>query len=59
MFLGLMVGGFVTSLMFPVAAFATQSIMADSLYPMLQTAISLLEIHFKLIFLTCDGASAD
>jgi hypothetical protein len=57
----LMVRGIVTSLKFPLAAFATQSISADFLYPILWTAISLLEIHLKLkvLFLTCDGASAN
>lgn len=57
----LMVRGVTTSLKFPLAAFATQSISADFLYPIVWTAISLLEVHLKLpvLFLTCDGASAN
>ena len=57
----LMVRGIATTLKFPLAAFATQNISSDLLFPILWSAIFLLEIHLKLkvLFLTCDGASAN
>jgi hypothetical protein len=57
----LMVRGVATSLRFPFAGFATNSITADFLYPILWKAVSILEVTVKLkvLFFTCDGASAN
>ncbi|XP_033739584.1 uncharacterized protein LOC117326894 [Pecten maximus] len=55
-----MVRAVTTDLKFPLAAFATKSITADFLYPILWKAIHILEnINLKVLFLTCDGASAN
>ncbi|XP_076084495.1 uncharacterized protein LOC143055247 [Mytilus galloprovincialis] len=55
----LMVRGVTTSLKFPFAAFATTSITADFLYPIIWKAVQILEsfVKLKVLFLTCDGAS--
>ncbi|CAC5389786.1 THAP9 [Mytilus coruscus] len=58
----LMVRGVATDLKFPLAGFATLSITADFLYPIIWKAIRILETGFaqlKVLFLTCDGASAN
>lgn len=56
-----MVRGVATSLKFPLAGFATNSITADFLYPIIWKAISILEVSvgLKVLFFTCDGASAN
>ena len=57
----LMVRGMCTRLTFPLAGFATQSITADFLYPIIWKAITIMEVNLKLkvLFCTCDGASAN
>ena len=57
----LMVRSVTTSLKFPLAAYATQSITSDFLYPIIWNSIAVLEVHLelKVLFLTCDGASAN
>ncbi|XP_076091095.1 uncharacterized protein LOC143063058 [Mytilus galloprovincialis] len=58
----LMVRGVATDLKFPLAGFATLSITADFLYPIIWKAIRILETsaaQLKVLFLTCDGASAN
>ncbi|XP_060077288.1 uncharacterized protein LOC132556865 [Ylistrum balloti] len=55
-----MVRGIVTALKFPLAAFATMSITADFLFPIIWKAVHILEaVNLKVLFLTCDGASAN
>lgn len=57
----IMVRGVATSLKFPLAGFATNSITADFLYPIIWKAVSILEVAvgLKVLFFTCDGASAN
>ncbi|XP_033730198.1 LOW QUALITY PROTEIN: uncharacterized protein LOC117319517 [Pecten maximus] len=56
----LMVRGVSTDLKFPLAGFATLSITADFLYPIIWKAIDIVEIiNLKVLFLTCDGASSN
>ncbi|CAC5363149.1 THAP9 [Mytilus coruscus] len=58
----LMVRGVATDLKFPLAGFATLSITADFLYPIIWKAIRILETsaaQLKVLFLTCDLASAN
>ncbi|CAC5357823.1 THAP9 [Mytilus coruscus] len=58
----LMVRGVATDFKFPLAGFATLSITADFLYPIIWKAIRVLQTGFaqlKVLFLTCDGASAN
>lgn len=57
-----MVRGITTDLKFPLAGFATMSITADFLYPVIWKAIRILEtsiVNLKVLFITCDGASAN
>ena len=56
-----MVRGIFTRLKFPLAHYATASITADFLYPIIWDAIEALEVHCGLhvLFVTCDGASAN
>ncbi|CAC5403380.1 THAP9 [Mytilus coruscus] len=57
----IMVRGITTNLKFPFAGFATNSITADFLYPIFWKAVSILEcsVKLKVLFCTCDGASAN
>lgn len=58
----IMVRGVATSLKFPLATgFATNSITADFLYPIIWKAVSIVEVDvgLKVLFFTCDGASAN
>ncbi|CAC5399626.1 unnamed protein product [Mytilus coruscus] len=58
----LMVRDVATDLKFPLAGFATLSITADFLCPIIWKAIRILETsaaQLKVLFLTCDGASAN
>ena len=52
-------GGIASKLKFPLAAFATNGIIADLLYGILRKAIELVELNaeLKVMFITCDGAS--
>ncbi|XP_063403610.1 uncharacterized protein LOC134687330 [Mytilus trossulus] len=55
----IMVKGVTSNLKFPLAGFATNSITADFLYPIIWKAVSLIECvaKLKVLFCTCDGAS--
>ncbi|CAC5369285.1 THAP9 [Mytilus coruscus] len=57
----IMVRGVTSNLKFPLAGFATSSITADFLYPIIWKAVSLVECvaKLKVLFCTCDGASAN
>ncbi|CAG2199465.1 THAP9 [Mytilus edulis] len=57
----IMVRGVTSNLKFPLAGFATNSITADFLYPIIWKAVSLIECvaKLKVLFCTCDGASAN
>lgn len=56
-----MVRSITSSLKFPLAGFATNSITADFIYPIIWKAVSLLEtvVKLRVLFCTCDGASAN
>ena len=55
----LMVRGISTNLKYPLAAFASNGITSDFLYPIIWEGISILEIHvgINVLFICCDGAS--
>lgn len=57
----IMVIGVASSLKFPLAGFATNSITAYFLYSIIWKAVSILEVAvgLKVLFFTCDGASAN
>jgi hypothetical protein len=53
-----LVRGITTDLKFPLAGFATMSITADFLYPVIWKAIRILEtsiVNLKVLFITCDN----
>ena len=54
-----MIRGITSSLQYPLAAFATDGITADFLYPIIWKAIEIVEVHveLKVLFICCDGAS--
>ena len=54
-----MVQGIASKLIFPLAAFATNGIIADLLYGIMWKAIELVELNaeLKVMFITCGGAS--
>lgn len=57
-----MVRGITSNLKFPLASFPTMSITADFLYPIIWKGIRLIETSvasLKVLFITCDGASAN
>lgn len=56
----LMVRGLCSSLEYPYAQFATRSVTADSLFPIVWEYMQRLESSgFRVIALTCDGASSN
>ena len=57
----IMVRGICSNLQYILAAFATEGITADFLYPIIWEAIEVIHVDagLKVLFITCDGASSN
>ena len=55
----LMVRSLTSNLKYPLAVFATKSVTADVLYPIIWQAVKILKINcqLKVLCITCDGAT--
>ena len=56
-----MVRGVCSNLQYPLAAFPTEGITSDFLYPIIWEAIEVVQVTagLQVLFITCDGASAN